>query len=229
MQITNFENRTVVVTGGSGALGEAVVSHLVERGARCVVPRSGNREYQAPDGVRYAGGVDLRDEAAVQSFYSDIGPIWASIHLAGGFAMAPIAEAGLEQLEAMWRINAVTCFLCCRAAIAAMRDVGGGGRIVNVASRPALQPTAAMTSYAASKAAVVAMTGAIAQEVVGEDILVNAIAPSIFDTPANRASMPDADFDAWPKPAEIARTVAHLASPENRLTSGAVVPVYGKS
>jgi NAD(P)-dependent dehydrogenase (short-subunit alcohol dehydrogenase family) len=226
--LRDFDGVNVVVTGGSGVLGSAVVAHLVDRGARCHVPRRSGKGEEAGR-VSYHGGVDLADEAAVRGFYSDLGPIWASIHVAGGFAMAPIADVSLEQLEAMWRINAVTCFLCSREAVAAMRAGGQGGRIVNLASRPALEPTASMAAYAASKAAVVAMTGAIAEEVVGEDILVNSVAPSIIDTPQNREAMPGADFDRWPKPAEIAATVAFLASPGNRLTTATTVPVYGKA
>ena len=211
----DFAGKNVVVTGGTGALGSAVVEHLVDRGATCHVPRR-------------SGGIDLADERSVTEYYRQLPPIWASIHVAGGFAMAPIAETSLADLEAMWRINTVTCFLCMRAAIARMRE-SGGGRIVNVASRPALEPAPSMTAYSASKAAVVSMTAAIAREVIADDILVNAVAPSIIDTPANREAMPGADHRSWPKPAEIAAMIAALASPANRLTSGATVPVYGKA
>jgi NAD(P)-dependent dehydrogenase (short-subunit alcohol dehydrogenase family) len=107
----------------------------------------------------------------------------------------------------------------------------GGGRIVNVAARPALEwrSGSGMVAYAASKAAVAAMTVALAEEVVKDGILVNAVAPSILDTPANRKSIPNADFSAWPKVEEVAATIAFLASPDNAVTRGGVVPVYGKS
>ena len=228
MQTTrDFADKHVVVTGGAGALGSAVVEHLVGRGAHCHVPRRKDRELEAPAGVSYTGGVELSDEAAVAGFYKSLPPLWASIHVAGGFAMSPIGDTGLEQFESMWKRNAVTCFLCMRFAIESMRKAGGG-RIVNVASRPALVPTASMASYAASKAAVVSMTAGIATEVVGDNILINAVAPSLFDTPANRAAMPEADFDSWPKASEIAAIIGHLASVQNQLTTGATVPVYGK-
>jgi NAD(P)-dependent dehydrogenase (short-subunit alcohol dehydrogenase family) len=112
----------------------------------------------------------------------------------------------------------------------AMRK-SGGGRIVNVASRQALEWRlgAGLTAYAASKAAIAAFTAGLAQEVAGDGILVNAVAPSTIDTPANRAAMPKADFTLWPKPEEIAATVMHLASPLNGVTRGAIIPVYGKS
>jgi NAD(P)-dependent dehydrogenase (short-subunit alcohol dehydrogenase family) len=131
----------------------------------------------------------------------------------------------MQQVE----MNFVSAFLCCRAAVNAMHDAGG--RIVNVATRPALEWRAGsgMAAYAASKAAVAAMTVALAEEVVGSGILVNAVAPSTMDTPANRRAMPKADHAVWAKVEDVAATILFLASPENRVTRGAVVPVYGKS
>ncbi len=104
-----------------------------------------------------------------------------------------------------------------------------GGRIINVAARPALVPAGGMLAYTTSKAAVASLTQCLAAEVIGESILVNAVVPSIIDTPANRSSMRDADHASWPKAAEIAEAIAFLASPSNRLTSGALVPVYGRA
>ena len=108
---------------------------------------------------------------------------------------------------------------------------GPGGRIVNVAARPALEwrSGANMAAYAASKAAVAALTAALAQEVAAKNVLVNAVAPSIIDTPANRRAMPDADHASWPKPEAIAEIICHLASPANQVARGAIVPVYGKA
>ena len=124
--------------------------------------------------------------------------------------------------------NLVSCFLCCRAAIGAMK---AGGRIVNVASRQALEPRsgAGMTAYTIAKSGVATLTIALAEEVAKDGILVNAVAPSIMDTAANRKAMPKASFDAWPKVEEVAATILFLASPDNHVTRGAVVPVYGKS
>jgi NAD(P)-dependent dehydrogenase (short-subunit alcohol dehydrogenase family) len=126
-------------------------------------------------------------------------------------------------------MNLMSCLLCCRAAVNAMAD--NGGRIVNVAARAALEwrSGAGMTAYTASKAAVAALTSALAEEVAKDGILVNAVAPSIMDTPANRKAMPKADYSLWPKVEEVAATIMFLASPENRVTRGGVVPVYGKS
>jgi NAD(P)-dependent dehydrogenase (short-subunit alcohol dehydrogenase family) len=107
----------------------------------------------------------------------------------------------------------------------------GGGRIVNVAARPGLEwrTGAGMAAYSASKAGVAALTAALGEEVAKDGILVNAVAPSIMDTPANRQAMPKADYALWPKVEEVAATIAFLASPENRVTRSAIVPVYGKS
>src|SRR5262249_38222391 len=128
-------------------------------------------------------------------------------------------------------MNFVTAFLCCRASVNAMRRTGAGGRIGNVASRPALEWRAGggMVAYTASKAAHAAMTVGLAEGGVNEGSLVNAIEPGTEDTPANRQAMPKADHAGWPKVEEVGATILFLASPDNRVTRGAVVPVYGKA
>jgi len=145
--------------------------------------------------------------------------------------MAPVAKTGKAQLMQQIDINLVSCFLCCAAAVNAIGHTGQGGRIVNVSSRPALEWRigAGMAAYTATKAAVSALTVALSEEVAKDGILVNAVAPSIMDTPANRAAMPKANYDLWPKVEEVGATILFLASPENKVTRGAVVPVYGKS
>ena len=230
----DFRDRHVVVTGGTGALGGAVVAALLERGATCHVPWIDEREAQrfshrAHERVRLVQVSNLGDEAAVSQLYGGIAPLWASIHLAGGFAMSPVAETDKAALMAQLEMNLVSCFLCCRAAVRAMK--GSGGRIVNVTARAALEPrlSSGMAAYAASKAGVVALTQALAQEVAADGIWVNAVAPSIMDTPANRESMPKANHAVWPRPDEVAATILFLASSDNAVTRGAVVPVYGKS
>jgi NAD(P)-dependent dehydrogenase (short-subunit alcohol dehydrogenase family) len=232
----DFRNRDVVVTGGTGALGTAVVSALVGAGAVCHVPyiHAGEAErfpLRTHAQVRLIADVELSDEAAVARLYDGVPKLWASIHLAGGFAMAPIGGTTKVDLVTQLDMNFVTAFLCCRAAVGAMARSGEGGRIVNVAARAALEwrTGAGMVAYTASKAAVAALTVALAEEVAKDGVLVNAVAPSIMDTPANRAAMPKADYAAWPKAEEVAATILFLASPENKVTRGAVVPVYGKS
>jgi NAD(P)-dependent dehydrogenase (short-subunit alcohol dehydrogenase family) len=150
--------------------------------------------------------------------------------LAGAFAMAPVVDTSAADLRSMFEVNALTCFLCCREAVRRMRRAGGGagGRIVNVAARPAVAPVGGMLAYSVSKAAVASLTRSLAEEVKGDEILVNAVLPSVMDTPANRAAMPKVDASAWPKVEQVADAIAFLASPANALTSGALVPVYGK-
>jgi NAD(P)-dependent dehydrogenase (short-subunit alcohol dehydrogenase family) len=131
----------------------------------------------------------------------------------------------------MFDLNAVTCFLCCREAVKAMRrfrSTGYCGRIVNVAARPALVPAGGMIAYATSKAAVASLTRCLAEEVKSDGLLVNAVAPSIMDTPANRAAIPNGAYDGWPTVEQVAETIVYLAGPANALTSGAIVPVYGQ-
>jgi NAD(P)-dependent dehydrogenase (short-subunit alcohol dehydrogenase family) len=176
--------------------------------------------------VSIAGNINLTDEAAASAYYAGVPPLWASIHLAGGFLAKPITDTSRADLDKQLEINLVTAYLCCREAVRAMRK-SGGGRIVNVAARVVEAPVGGMTAYSISKAGVAALTRALAVETKGDGILVNAVLPSIIDTPANRAAMPTADHAKWPKPAELAQAILWLASPENALTSGALVPVYG--
>src|ERR1700724_898901 len=150
--MVDFAGSNVVVTGGTGALGRAVIAALRAAGAVCHVPNLVAAElddfpYASDPGVHIARGVDLGEEVAVRGFYRALPPLWASIHLAGGFAMAPIGEMSAADFIAQFRMNALSCFLCSAAAVTAFRarrepgPAGArGGRIVNIAARPALEP-----------------------------------------------------------------------------------------
>jgi NAD(P)-dependent dehydrogenase (short-subunit alcohol dehydrogenase family) len=229
----DFRNRHVIVTGGAGALGTAVVARLIEAGAMCHVPcvnETEARRFRFREHAQVALTVtgSLADETAIERLYGGVSALWGSIHLAGGFAAAPLRDTELATIRQQLDMNLLSCLLCCRAAVRAMTN---DGRIVNVAARPALEwrSGAGMTAYSVSKAGVAALTVALAEEVAKQGILVNAVAPSIMDTPANRQAMPKADYALWPKVEEVAATIAFLASPDNRVTRGAIVPVYGKS
>jgi NAD(P)-dependent dehydrogenase (short-subunit alcohol dehydrogenase family) len=226
----DFTNRTVIVTGGTGALGRAVVGTLLDAGAHCRIPYVVEAEatsFPHKDRVTLIGHCELTNEDDVARLYAGVTDLWGSIHIAGGFAMGTIEDTDKSGMLHMLNTNFVTCYLCCRSAV--QNFSAGGGRIVNVAARPGVEPRlgAGMAPYAASKAAVAAFTQALAAEVAKRGILVNAVAPSIIDTPANRAAMPKADHTSWPKPEDIAATIVFLASSDNRVTTGAVVPVPG--
>lgn len=225
----DFSDRHVVVTGGTGALGVAVVQLLAGNGAVCHVPAQRSPARPVHERVLIQAPIDLTDESAVGDFYSALPSLWASVHVAGGFAAGPIGETSLQMWKQMHDMNGLTCFLCCREAIRKIRGSGDGGRIVNVAAKPALIPTAGLSAYATSKAVVTSLTLSLAEELAPEKIWVNAVVPSIMDTPANRAAIPKADFDKWPKLSEVAATIAFLASPQNQATRGALAPVYGGS
>ncbi|MBV9556133.1 MAG: SDR family NAD(P)-dependent oxidoreductase [Pseudolabrys sp.] len=227
----DFSGKTIVVTGGTGALGSAVVGLLLSAGAACRVPYVHDAEMQQfshKDKVTLIAVKNLADEVDVAKLYDGLKGLWASIHIAGGFEPGSVADTDKAALMGQIESNLVSCFLCCRAAVRAMKC---RGRIVNVAARPALEwrSGAGMSAYTASKAGVAALTASLAEEVAKDGILVNAVAPSIMDTPANRKAMPKADFAKWPKVDDVAATIVFLASDDNLVTRGGIVPVYGQS
>ena len=230
-----FTKRSVVVTGAGGELGLAVARRIVQEGGTVHAPVRGGHPLDAlrllGDSVRVVERVDLADAPAVKAFYAAIPDLWASIHCAGGYTMGKIGDIEADDLDRMLALNARTAFLCCKGAVAAMRRAGKGGRIVNVAAQQALdfRRGAGSVPYTMSKAAVAALTAALAEELAPEGIWVNAVAPSLLDTQANRAAMPKANFDRWPKLEEVAGVIAFLASPGNHAARGGVVPVFGRS
>jgi NAD(P)-dependent dehydrogenase (short-subunit alcohol dehydrogenase family) len=236
----DFSDRHLIVTGGAGSLGSAVVNLLLDNKAKCSVPCFNEAEYKSfeladHENVFTKVGVDLTDEDQAQSFFDDAieanGPLWGSIHIAGGFGMGSIDDTPKSGFMKQINLNLVTCYNSCRTAVQQFNEQGSGGRIVNIAARPALEPRqgAGMTAYTSAKAGVAALTESLAAEVVDDNILVNAIAPSVIDTPQNRKGMPDANFDKWPTPEQLAQQIAYLASPENEVTRGNIATVYGKS
>ncbi|MBL8578149.1 MAG: SDR family NAD(P)-dependent oxidoreductase [Mesorhizobium sp.] len=231
-----FEGKTVVVTGGTGALGGAVIAQLIAEGATCVVPTGRatapkDFPFAGENKVKLATNVDLADATSVDAFYAAIPDLWASIHAAGTFAMSPVGEDNAKAFAELMQANAATAFLCSHAAARVMIAAKTAGRIVNVTARPALDPRkgAGMSAYAASKAAVAGLTVALAEELKDDGVLVNAVAPSTLDTPTNRKAMPKADFAKWVSLDAAARAILDLASPRNTAMSGALVPIYGRA
>jgi NAD(P)-dependent dehydrogenase (short-subunit alcohol dehydrogenase family) len=229
-----LQGNHVVITGGTGALGVAVVRALFDAGAHCHVPAiesSVPADRFPKSGVSVTTNVDLSDEAAVTAFYDKLPPLNAVVNIAGGFAWAPIADSSVKVLQQQLSMNVVSCALSCRAAVANFRKGGKGGHIVNISARPALNPRqgANMTAYTASKAAVAAVTVALAEELKAENISLIALAPSTIDTPTNRKDMPKADHASWVKPSAIAELIVAHVGLSDTINSGALIPVYGKA
>jgi NAD(P)-dependent dehydrogenase (short-subunit alcohol dehydrogenase family) len=229
--------RVVLVTGGSGGLGSAVTEAFLADGWRVAVPTHPSDAAGVLDGL--AGGhpdrltwfpADLSTETgageAVARAANWGGRLDAVVHTVGGYAGgAPLHETAVDEWDRMLSINLRSAFLIARAAIPRLPD---GGALVFVSSRAALTGRKGHVPYAVSKAALLTLTEAIAEEYRGR-VRANAVLPGTIDTPANRAAMPDAKHDAWTPPAEIARVILFLASGASGVVSGAAVPVYGES
>jgi NAD(P)-dependent dehydrogenase (short-subunit alcohol dehydrogenase family) len=232
----NRAERTVLVTGGAGHLGRHVVRRFLSAGARVHVPLF-EKEDDAPladfvgdrsHALRLHRDVNLADPASGERLVGEIqseegsGPA-VLLNLAGGFAMSPVEDTEPETWRRMWEINASSAFFASRAVFPGMKRAGWG-RIVNVSAFPAIdRGKSGLSAYGAAKAAVLNLTQTLAKEGLGHGITVNAVLPSIIDTPANRASMPDADRSHWLPPEEIASVLAFLASDEARVVNGAAI------
>jgi NAD(P)-dependent dehydrogenase (short-subunit alcohol dehydrogenase family) len=227
---------TAIVTGGTGGLGASVVGRLLDDGWRVVVPWIFESEVERlrPREGCHLVEADLFDHDAVAAVAAlgadDPGaPLYGLVNLVGGFAVGGrVHETSLEEFERQFRLNLRPTYLMSQAVIPHL-IAGGGGSIVCVGTRAALQPFSGAAGYAASKAAVITLANAMAVEYRGDGIRCNTILPSVIDTPGNRAAMPDADFDRWVEPAEIAGVIAHLLSADSMPTSGAAIPVYGRA
>jgi NAD(P)-dependent dehydrogenase (short-subunit alcohol dehydrogenase family) len=238
--MAQLDGKVAIVTGGSGALGRAVTECFLAEGARVAVPFIVEDEVSLLEqrlGGRFdpsnllLARADVGDETALEDFVKQVIARWNRVdilaNLVGGFwGGKPVAETTLAQWQAMFDLNLKPTFLSCKAVIPLMQK-NHWGRIVCVTSRSGLQGAGDFAAYAVSKGAVAGLAASLAQEVLHDGILVNAIAPSTIDTEANRAAMPKARHERWVKPEDIARTLAYLCSGECRVTSGAVIPVYG--
>lgn len=228
----SLKGRVAVVTGGTGALGRAVVDRFLSAGATVYVPWIDEMERQEIDD-RYETDrihlqrVDLSDEPAAHEFYGRVTAEQSQLdilcNIAGGFTMAKLSETSLDEWNKMLEINATTAFLSCRAAAKSLR-ASSQGRIVNVTAMPALtRGDDEASAYAASKAAVLNLTQSLSAELADSSVTVNAIAPSVIDTPDNREAMPEADRSTWLAPEEIARVIAFLVGPAAGIVRGSVL------
>jgi NAD(P)-dependent dehydrogenase (short-subunit alcohol dehydrogenase family) len=229
--MNSLDGTIVAITGAFGNLGLVTAQSLAERGAKVALIGRGKPPATLPASLAQAcvvGGADLaeRDAAqrAVDSIASQLGGLNALVNVAGGFSWETIADGSADTWERMFDVNVKTALNASKAALRHLtKDTGG--RIVNIGAAAALKAGMGMGAYAASKAGVMRLTEALAEELRDKGATVNAILPSIIDTPQNRADMPDADFARWVKPVEIAGVIAFLISKEAQCISGALIPV----
>ena len=229
-------DRSALVTGGTGGLGAAVTERLLDDGWRVVVPWVAERELER---VRRRDGLELvqadlfEHDAVAAAVETAAGaqdaPLRAVVNLVGGFAQgARVAEEPIASFEAQLRLNLRPTYLVTQAALPRL-VAAGGGSIVCVGTRAALQPFPGAAGYVTAKAGVIAFAQAVAVEYRDEGVRCNALLPSVIDTPANRAAMPGADWSRWAAPEQLAATIAFLCSDDGAATSGAAIPVYGRA
>lgn len=226
-----LDNLAVAVTGGFGALGRAVGEVLARAGARVALIDRAAAPSGVPSGVLALGDVDLSDaaaaRAAVDRSAAALGGLYGLVNVAGGFRWETIEGGSIDTWDRLFAINVRTAVLASQAVLPHLL-AAGRGRIVNVGALAAGQAGLGMGAYAASKAGVARLTEAMAEEFKDRGITVNAVLPSILDTPANRADMPDADASRWVQPQALARVVLFLLSEDSAPITGALIPVKGR-
>jgi len=220
-----LSSNRIVVTGVAGALGAAVAETAASYGA-AVIGLDIVADHASPHLERYLQ-VDLTDRAATQSVIGSIGEFDALLNIAGGFAMGTgAADNDDGQWDWMFRINVDTLRNAVMASVPVFRS-RGRGRIVNVGALGALSGQAAMSAYCCAKSTVMRLTESLSEELKRDGINVNAVLPSIIDTPPNRQGMPDANFDAWVRPRQLAEVICFLASERAAALHGVLLPVKG--
>ncbi len=221
-----LQNKTVVITGGSGALGQVVVPVCVDAGARVIVVDRHSRATEA-QGVRVMTA-DITNEAdirrLVEAILEEVGQIDVLINLVGGFELGRVIETDLSLWQRMLTMNLTAAFLLSKAVLPHMLQQRTG-RIVHVAARAAVEPFPGAAAYVVSKAGLAALIRVLALELAGSGVTVNGLLPTTIDTPANRRSMPDADPSKWVNPKSIADMVSFLVSNEASQTNGALIPL----
>lgn len=228
----DFSNRVILITGATGGLGGAIVDAFLNANAtvvavgRSIEPRpSADRFIPFPADLTNPEGAKSAVEAALKI----TGNLDAVVHVMGAFSGGqPVEETTEDTLDKMFSLNLKAAFHVCRASLPPMKNAGYG-RIVAIGSRSGVAQSAGLSAYNVSKAALNALIQTVAIEAQPHGITANVVMPSVIDTPANRKAMPGADFGAWVTPESIAATVLWLASTESKDTSGALIPIYGRS
>lgn len=232
-------SQIVIVTGACGNLGAAVLAALSRRGDSVVaVDREPSKldialaALGARDRHMGVGEADLVDPSGadriVAAALARFGRIDSVVHTVGGFASAPLARSDSSAFEAMFRLNVITTLNVFRAAADPMR-LARKGCLIAIGAGAAVRAPAGLSAYAAAKAGVLRLVESFADELKSEGVRVNAVAPSIIDTPQNRAAMPDADHASWVSPDRLASTIAFLTSDEGSAITGATIPVTGRT
>jgi NAD(P)-dependent dehydrogenase (short-subunit alcohol dehydrogenase family) len=236
----SLAGKVALITGGTGALGRAVTAAFVEAGAAVAVSYVVERE--VPECKDCLGGradvplflkanvtVEAEVQTLAQTLTQRFGRIDILLTLVGGYVGdLPVVQLPEATWDHMMNLNLKSTFLCCKHVVPVMQR-SGGGRIVTVSSRAAVKVFPGISAYAVSKAGILTFTETLASEVLKDNITVNAILPSVIDTPANRKAMPGADYSRWVKPEEIARVLLFLCSDASREISGAAIPIYGRA
>jgi len=229
----NLSGKVFIVTGAFGALGQAVTACMMANGAKlALVGRRPGLGVEHPAGALLYTGVDLSQKnaavAVVERVFKETGRIDGLVNLAGGFHWDKLEGSTLESWDSMFRINLLTAVASSQAVLPYLLR-SKSGTIVNIGSMGAIKATSGMGAYAASKAGIVKLTEALADELKDRGITVNAVLPSVLDTPRNRTDMPSADFTRWVSPEAVAEVIVFLASDLARAISGATVPVAGRA
>ncbi|MFY0729721.1 SDR family NAD(P)-dependent oxidoreductase [Pseudomonas sp. NFX15] len=230
-----LDGQIVAVTGAFGILGMAVAEEIVRQGGRvAMIDRA-----VEPAGILPAlladalllGNIDLTSyesaQKAIGQIVSELGALDALVNIAGGFRWETLADGDLASWDFLYAINLRTAATASKAALGALLK-SSAGRIVNIGAGAALKSGMGMGAYAASKAGVARLTESLSEELKDKGITVNAVLPSIIDTPQNRADMPDAEFDRWVKPNDLAAVISFLLSPQASAVTGALIPVSGR-
>ena len=219
-----LENQTIVITGALGGLGRAVCAVAESKGARVI-----RLDISCDDNLPDSYAVDLADAMATKDLIKSLGPFDSLVNLAGGFAMGLESwESNDEQWDLMFKLNVATMRNTIKAAVPVMLEQQGGS-IVNVGAFGAREGQGVMGAYCASKSVVMRLTETLAEELKTKGINVNAVLPTVIDTPANRAAMPDSDPADWVSPNDLASVICFLLSPEAKAVHGALLPVRGLS
>jgi NAD(P)-dependent dehydrogenase (short-subunit alcohol dehydrogenase family) len=224
----------VLVAGGTGALGSAVVRDLLDAGYDCTVTWIVEKELERAraelgDRASFVRADLIDPEGGADEAVAAVGDLEAVVDLVGGFASGPLVhEGGWADFDRMLKLNLAPAVNLARAGIPRMLERGGGA-FVAVSARTALRPFPGGSAYSTAKAAVLAFVQALDADYRKRGIRANAILPSVIDTPANRRDQPDADFSTWVQPADIAKVVRHLVSDDAAVTSGGAIPVYGRA